>query len=194
MGRVNVDDIGPVGIAALGLLSKNRYGLKGETRFQKYAFLLDKMINDEELDEDFNFIPHDFGPWSESLRDILDRLQNYELVNKIPNTKPNYILTVKGESLLHDIQKRYSKLLETAEIISNDFRNFSDDDVISMVYELYPNFTTSSMIKDRVKNCANSDFFEIPYSQKDGEFEIITRCGNKIIADKKGDKIKIKGA
>lgn len=149
------------------------------------------MLDNEELKNDFDFIPHDFGPWSEALKDTIDRMEIYGLVKKIPNRKPLYLLTNEGKALATRICKSNPSFLEIARIVIEDFSELSDDDLIGAVYELYPEYTTDSLIKNKTKKCSHSDFLVVSTSLNKNKtpIEIKSRCGKRFIVEFKDSNI-----
>jgi uncharacterized protein YwgA len=188
---IQLEDVGKIGEATLALLLSASDGIKGEIRFQKVAFLLDRLFDDEELKTEFDFIPHDFGPWSEALKDTIDRMEVFGLISKQSNRKAQYSLTPTGRSLANEILKKNPSILRTASTVNNDFKQFSDDDIIGAVYELYPEYTTGSLIRDEIKACGYSDSLVIPIEieKKRMPTEIKSRCGKKFLAEFKDGKI-----
>ncbi len=174
------------------MLSKNPEGVRGDTRIQKYAFLVDKLIGSDELDSEFGFIAHDFGPWSEALADILDRLENYGLVKKKQNRKSEYRITDRSMAIIEEIERSRSQYIRAAETISKDFRRFTDDEIVAMIYDLYPDYASNSFIKEKMLSCGSSDFFVVPIVQENTVSRIVSRCGRRLTVRRLGTKITVR--
>lgn len=134
--------------------------IHGDTRFQKYGFLLYKQYSNElkKLKNnfpEFNFYddwePYHYGPYSKQLnKDIKICIEDKILIDvKMDGTTySQYKLTLKG-------RKKWRSIFNTAtdEIIgiNNKIRNLQGIKFIELlrqVYNAYPEYTIKSRIKD----------------------------------------------
>ena len=63
-----LEDLAQIQKALLMLVNASPGGIiDTDLRMQKLAFLYSKSVGDSSLDEEFDFTPYDFGPYSENL-------------------------------------------------------------------------------------------------------------------------------
>lgn len=128
------------------LYARGKEGIKGDIFFQKELFLISNYI--ERIRNKTDFIPHFLGPYSESGEKSLDNLVSYKLVEK---EKGKYNLTKKGISMFEDFKIKIS--LDEFEAIE-DFKlflnNLKRDELLVFIYASYPDYTTESVIKEKV--------------------------------------------
>ncbi len=123
--------------------------IQGRVQFQKLVFLLEKNYN---LDVGYEFVPYKFGPFCETLQSEINQLIEYgyiehEEMERIKGEKNHrFQITEHGEQYLLEtnVPAIYDELIED---LCYDFRNYNLKQLISYVYERYPEFITKSEIK-----------------------------------------------
>lgn len=142
-----VEDLTDLDLAILHLLhAGDNDPLKGRTAFQKEMFLIADYI--EKIQEQAEFIPHTFGPYSEAAENEMGNLRALGLVKE---KGQEYQITTKGVAALGKAKSVFS--VEELEAI-NDFKQFlndlSEDELLLFVYVSHPAFTEESAVYDRV--------------------------------------------
>ena len=140
-------------LLVLELLHQNsNEPINGKILFQKLMFLLLK--NYPKLFEEADFIPHRFGPYSESLESSLVELQELGLLS---GEKENFKITDEGESELKKYEEYHlsdenkrKKLLEDIKSIKEQFNNFSSDEILAFIYKLEPEYIENSIKSDQL--------------------------------------------
>lgn len=123
--------------------------VEGRTRFMKLIFLLEEEA--EELNVDYDFCPHEHGPFSKEVLDDLEALESKGLVDinktstRSGNVKYNLKLTERGEKEF----KRLSAEMEEEE--RSDIMDIIDDYgdmpifvLLDYVYDEYPEASNKS--------------------------------------------------
>lgn len=126
-------------LGIIKIFSKN-FKLNG-TIIQKLTFLANKYIDKPYI---YDYEPNNFGPYSEDVATTLSYDKERGFINE------NYSLTDKGEILGTKIINfglpEKDKIIE----LSMGLQGLSNDDIIYLVYKLYPEFTSESKIKYKV--------------------------------------------
>ena len=130
-----------LGVAILHLLhAGGNSAVRGDVIFQKELFLIGDYI--ERIGDDADFVPHIFGPYSESAEVALDELVSLGLVRR---SEGGYTLTPDGVSVWEKVCSAFPT--EESEAI-DDFKAFlndlSVDEVLLFVYVTYPEYTKES--------------------------------------------------
>jgi len=133
----------------------NSKPIDGKIKFQKIAFLV--LRNFEEIFDFFDFKPHKFGPYSESLDYTLEETENKEEAriekNTIEITESGKKKLKELESIteLSDQEKKNKKLIEKAiENIKEAFINFTSDEMLAFIYKGYPDYIGNSIVADKM--------------------------------------------
>ena len=133
----------------------NSKPIDGKILFQKIAFLV--LRNFEERFEFFDFKPHKFGPYSESLDYALEEIKNKEEAGiekgTIKITENGKIKLNELESIteLSEKEKKNKELIEKAiENIKEDFINFTCDEMLAFIYKSYPDYIGDSNVADKM--------------------------------------------
>ena len=182
--EIEPEDLSDVEKSALALVGYSKGGrMDGDTRVQKLGFMAIKSSGNKDLDNDFDYRPHNFGPYSENLDYGIQQLIDYGLVAPI-GKPPKFVLTDDGKRVLNEIEEEDNVLADHIREMVKDLEHLSNDDLISIVYELYPTFTTNSIIVDKVKFCKRSDAIHVPLAKlkEGGKVAVTSRCGVKVIA------------
>ena len=136
---------------------ENKERVRGRTRFQKMIFVLQHQIKN--FKDKYDFIPHDYGPYSRELQDDIDNLIEKELLIEVCNTieegkiKYVYQITKKGESLVQsilddsDLEKkfRFNRIADIASRIKHDLNRKHLPTLLTDIYEQYPDFSKHSV-------------------------------------------------
>jgi len=128
------------------LSSNNKESIKGNTWFQKELFLIAKNIT--EIEEEASFISDFYGPFSENAKEQLSELELDEIVGKDGN---KMFLSKLGFQVAQKIEQKTPK--QRLEMIS-DFKNLlndlNEDEVLTIIYFTFPEFTEESLVLDRI--------------------------------------------
>lgn len=137
-----VEDLSDLRIAIVHLLYAGGItAIRGDVRFQKEMFLIADYI--ERVREEAQFIPHIFGPYSESVEIALEDLISLGLVRKSGNA---YILTLEGVQVWEKIKSAFSDDESGAiEDYKAFFNDMSSDEILLFVYVTYPEYTQESV-------------------------------------------------
>jgi uncharacterized protein YwgA len=188
---IDLDDYSDIALVAIMLIGTSEdHNIDHVTRIHKMAFLADKIIGDSDLDDDFDFDAHYFGPFSENLEDSLTKLKSWGIIRKSNASSKGSSLTDVGEKLLTMASEKYNGIYTLCCQLNNDLKNLSTDEIIKIVYRLYPNYTTESIIKDNLVKTNNVDSFSIP-PQGNGSTNITSENGAIYSINYDGDTITI---
>lgn len=137
-----VEDLSDLSVAIVHLLYAGGItAIRGDVRFQKEMFLIADYI--ERVREEAQFIPHIFGPYSESVEIALEDLISLGLVRKSGNA---YILTLEGVQVWEKIKSAFSDDESGAiEDYKAFFNDMSSDEILLFVYVTYPEYTQESV-------------------------------------------------
>lgn len=119
--------------------------LKSRIKIQKLMFLISNIFKD--FQGLLHFEPHLFGPYSETLDNVLESLIRLGLVESIGS---NFRLTNSG-------LKAYSSLKPKPELarVIDDFKRFlndlNDEEVLAFIYASYPKYISESVKWDELK-------------------------------------------
>lgn len=136
----------------LALLDASGHGIKGKTRLQKLAFLLDK----EELGDNFkayNFKKYDYGPFSKHLLQDTEGLKREGVVdiNKTQtfsgNVRYDYELEEDWLEEVKDLaeEEDISEIFKAAEQLVEKHENKSIRDLVEYIYDKYPKYEKNSV-------------------------------------------------
>ncbi len=137
----------------------NEMTIKGNTRIQKYGFLMHKLYSKELHGLNFYtyWKPYLYGPYSEELRNDLETCIDQNLVTKFmsPTTTgrqfSNYTLTTKGRMALRRIAGDYNIIKELYEKFTQ-LNKKPITSVLKEIYLAYPEYTVKSEIKETIVN------------------------------------------
>lgn len=141
------------------LLVINDHTIDGNTRFQKYAFVLSQNYKKELSDLNFydDWRAYDYGPYSDALRtDMAESITTnlitcYDGLSRSGQNIKKYTLTIKGRHQLRKIKINDKLFRQLFETISNLQRK-SLIYILKDVYAAYPQFTINSKIKDQISD------------------------------------------
>ena len=146
-------------VLLLGTMGEIKY----KTRLQKYLFLADKQFAQQKGRKPdklvFDWKPHKFGPFSESLDLCVNRNLKNNTIKAFTVQEANksegvgYQLTVKGRAQFNDMLKTFGN---TSKLIHGMLHPFQDDSsqnqLLKFVYSMHPEYTTESQIRDKINN------------------------------------------
>ena len=173
---IDLDDYSDVAKLAISLIGTDPNGiLNDKLRIHKLAFLTDKILKDEDLDEDLDFVPHYMGPYAENLDDSIDKMSNQGIIKKNEIGKGiEYSLTKLGKLVLGKIKSEKLPVYDIAKDVNEDMINFKSMEITSLVYDLYPDFAKNSLIKEKLPKTNKYDHFSINLDSDMNKIEIIT--------------------
>lgn len=123
------------------LLYAGNKGVKGSLWFQKEMFELTKSF--KELAEELDFSAYSYGPFSESLLEIKDMLENSGLITKSEN---RLILTEDGEKIAEILWKKTkNKIKKIILEIKNFFEGLDWEELLLYIYVTSPKMTDKSV-------------------------------------------------
>jgi len=141
--EIDVDDEEKIIIYSLGALDGTP--LRSKIKLQKLLFLFSNVF--ESYKEILEFEPHLFGPYSETINQLLEDLEKLGIIDSDGN---KYKLTKKGFELF----KKLKPNKELMDVIG-DFKQFlndmTDDELLAFIYVSYPRFIGESAKWDKLK-------------------------------------------
>ncbi len=193
-GAIDIEDYSDVMLIATILVgTSSSKKINDIIRLHKMAFLMDKIMADEDLDDDLDFGPDKFGPFSENLEDSVNMLSNWGIFeSSIHGKSKTTALTKEGSQLLDLIKEKYPGTVRLGQKLNEDLENFSTGEIVKMIYRLYPSQTVNSLIKNDLVKTSQIDSFEID-TFKDGTQSITTENGKTLMVQVSGNDIIISG-
>ncbi len=144
-----MDDFSAKDFILLLLNVDNKKSIEGNLFLQKEMFLIVKEVW-KGLETELNFVPYNYGPYSQRLVNLLRELNfnNLIFIDKSEETN-KYSITKKGEEELNKINfpKDIVKKVTNLKVGSN---KLGYKGLLRYVYFNYPDYTTKSKIKDEV--------------------------------------------
>jgi uncharacterized protein YwgA len=143
--QIRLNDEEKLVLYAIGAVDNSP--IKSRIKIQKLMFLISNIFRD--FQGLLHFEPHLFGPYSETLDNVLESLIRLGLVESIANGS-NFRLTDSG-------LKAYSSLKPKPElaIVIDDFKRFLNDlnyeEVLAFIYASYPKYISESVKWDELK-------------------------------------------
>lgn len=141
--QIRLNDEEKVVLYAIGAVDNSP--LKSRIKIQKLMFLISNIFKD--FQGLLHFEPHLFGPYSETLDNVLESLIRLGFVESIGS---NFRLTDLG-------LKAYSSLKPKPELanVIDDFKRFlndlNDEEVLAFIYASYPKYISESVKWDELK-------------------------------------------
>lgn len=148
---------------------------------QKAVFLISKILPDTVAIYDYE--PHNFGMFSPEVESIIKREQDLNLIRDLE-------ITDIGKNVIEKISN--TERMKEINQIFLDIEGLGKEDVLYLLYKLYPEFTINSKIKERVDSYRLQSAIIPTGDLKDGqEIVIKTDKGNFIKVKRIRDTIKI---
>ena len=193
-GDIDIEDYYDVMIIATFLVgTSSTKKIDDIIRLHKMAFLMDKIMADEDLDDDLDFGPDKLGPFSENLEDSVNMLSNWGIFESSKHGKSKTTaLTEDGAKLFSKIEERYPGTVLLGKEINGNLDGLSTGEIVKMIYRLYPSQTVNSLIKDDLVTSSRVDSFEID-NFNDGNQTIETENGKRLNITVDGNEITISG-
>lgn len=139
----------------------NDLTIGGNTRIQKYAFLVHQLY-DKELEPNLKFyndwIAYRYGPFSKELELDLKTCVENKLVARTETPVSsgreftNYSLTMKGRMRMRKLSENNSKMVKKLYEKFTLLNKKSTATILKDIYLAYPQFTINSEIRDQVLN------------------------------------------
>lgn len=133
--------------------------IKGNTKIQKYGFLADQTNLFGSNNLNLDYVPHNYGPYSEKLKAGLDHLLKLKLVEVCelddngPKKITSYTLTTpKGQHTFQILAQTSFDEINLFRDMTSRFQKESLFYLLKFVYSSYPQFTINSTIKKEVLN------------------------------------------
>ncbi|MBS3815630.1 MAG: helix-turn-helix transcriptional regulator [Hadesarchaea archaeon] len=129
--------------------------VEGRTRLQKMIFLIQKQVEESApLEEEYNYFPYDYGPFSKDLYDDIDELVEEGLVKENLKTEEEdkkkyyYELTSKGREILEEElkTKELKELKKKIEEIKSEYNEMNLPDLLEKIYSKYPEHAEKSVL------------------------------------------------
>ncbi len=142
------------------LYAAEDYRIRGRTRFQKLAFLAEQRLEEEGIGA-YDFVPYDYGPFTEDLYEELEYLEGQRLVNESRtrtyggDERYDYKLTEKGrrtfeqnlpEDPASETEQRLQTIVEVANDIVSEYNDVPISNLIDYVYSEYPEYAENSVL------------------------------------------------
>ena len=137
--------------------------IHGNTRFQKYGFLLFKQFDKElkklknncDMDQNYydDWKPHYYGPFSKQLETDIDKCVNDEILIKTHDEERNcdrYELTLKSRQKWRKIFEKCPNELITINDKIRYLQTMSLHNLLEQIYDAYPKYIVNSLIKDSI--------------------------------------------
>lgn len=170
---------------SLYLLNKENATLDS-TSLQKFMFLITK--NFPEIFRDYNqdYEPYDFGPYSEDVEHDASRLQNMRLLDnrlKVPEA---------SSELIKQIERSDEELYASLEEYVRGMGQIGRDDLLYIVYRLYPDYTSRSRISHRIKSKNyETSVIDLELLKREKEIRVTTDRMNTLIVKLVNDRIRV---
>lgn len=153
--RIRRETISPARalILVLGAMGE----VRGRTRLQMYAFLVDMAVHSKETRDLFTMYvwePGESGPHSKSLERYVRKAVREGLVEEFPAHEQvegqlGYRLTDGGKGRFQELQGTFGRDVELIREILAEFKNDRlEDPVVAHVYKAYPEYT-----QDKTQEC-----------------------------------------
>lgn len=161
LARIKRETISPE--RALVLLLGAMGEVRGRTRLQKYAFLVDMGLYSKKTRHLFTMYgwkPDKFGPHSTTLERYVRKAVREGLVREFPTYAPSgessgYRLTDDGVKRFRELQGAFGKdILAIRDLLGKFKGDRSVDPLLAHVYSSYPEYTGKSTIRERIVNAS----------------------------------------
>ena len=173
-------------LSLAGLPSRYRHD---RVYFEKVLFLLAKSDPKDLPDIDATFESWKFGPYNEYVDEVLTGLQEFGAIRG-----DQMELTPEGRTLASSLSSdaESARLRANLANILSAVDSLSVDDLLYVVYRLYPEFTKNSEIKDAVRSKTLEHFTIKPDRVIAGEtLSVESDKGGKLKVRREGDRLQI---
>lgn len=136
--------------------ANNQQSIRGRTRLQKMLFLLQQKY--KKCNFQYDFYPHDYGPYSSTLQSDIDDLVIDDYLDEIEfplssgRVGYNYSITKRGKSLVKTAlnyektkEHQFDKIYNTCEEIKQYVNETNLDELLNNIYTKYPAYAKYSI-------------------------------------------------
>ncbi len=116
------------------------------------AFLLAHLPGTPELREEMGFEALHFGPFSEVLGDTVKMMREEDLVTVTGARPKTYSMGPAGTTVVEEVKATNPTVFEESERLKEILLDVPQNDLIKLVYELYPDYAEESEIKGLVSS------------------------------------------
>lgn len=149
---MTLERISPEDLIPLALLRASGGEIRGKTRLQKLAFLLDEEQLGDRFDA-YTFKKYDYGPFSKQLLEDVEDLEEKGLVDIHRtrtvggNMRYDYKLSDSGMEVVKNINTDDDALVvfNDAEEIASEYGDLPLRKLIELVYDKHPEYTENSV-------------------------------------------------
>lgn len=111
-------------------------------QIQKLMFLISKKIGEISIEEEFDFIPYDFGPFDKKIYSDIDLLIDDGYITILPGKVRQYKLVQNiNNEVPHDL---FEKIKELAQFV----KSCSFKQLLTAIYKEYPETSVNAIYKD----------------------------------------------
>ena len=128
----------------LALLAADNNPIFGKTKLQKMVFLLSQLI--PELKEETDYKPYDYGMYDEAVEDALQLLESEGVIVITENNEIKLINEEEGKAAL----EKFKNYLDVFKKVKRTYNNLTDEEVLAIVYTLYPEYAKYSLKKEEI--------------------------------------------
>lgn len=152
-------------IAEKAILSILSFKSCTATAVQKLGLLVESIFHGKVPE---GFSPLFFGGFDDDLQEGLETLQEEGYIRH--TNEGNYQLTSSGEKLLNEFltDEPSSRIRSISSTIVGGLKKLTDDEIIAVVYQLFPELTNNSLIKNRLKKSSRIKNVEIVEVEHEG--------------------------
>jgi uncharacterized protein YwgA len=129
------------------LNSNDKDHIKGKTKFMKELFFISKNIKPLENEADFE--ADNYGPNSDATANILYELS---MLGLIDSERDDYKLTQDGEKILNKVDESSDEEKNIIAFMKDLFNDLTYDESLALVYCNYPDMTSESLVKEKIKS------------------------------------------
>lgn len=142
--RIDLDDDEKLVLYAVGALDNSP--LESKIKIQKLMFLISNVFKD--FQGLLHFEPHLFGPYSETLVNVLDSLIRLGLVEEVHGS--SYRLNDAGMRMYLSLKPK-PELVRVIEDFKGFLNDLSNNEILAFIYVSYPQYISESIKWDELK-------------------------------------------
>lgn len=187
----DLDDYSDVSLITAMLIGTSKDAtMKHAVRIQKMAFLVDKIMGQKDLDDEFDFGPDKFGPMSENVESSVDMLIEMGYAKQAGGSNKGASLTEEGSELVEAASERYPGVYELCRSLNSGLAELTDREIIKLVYRLYPEDTVNSLIRNELVKTQRVDSFAVGL-EGNGTFKVVTENGVSLTVEVEDGVVRI---
>lgn len=142
--KIDLDDDEKLVLYAIGALDNSP--LESKIKIQKLMFLISNVFKD--FQGLLHFEPHLFGPYSETLDNVLDSLIRLGLVEEVHGS--SYRLNDAGIRMYLSLKPK-PELVRVIEDFKGFLNDLSNNEILAFIYVSYPQYISESIVWDELK-------------------------------------------